>query len=188
MFLFLSSFSPFSYITLTLVLTWLTETPFSCFPADRQINKPQDEEPSSVSGTLCCGLPLRLLWLSWKHRIPWRFVCGPTSSQCIHPATEGQRTQPTQRKRLQLLLWKEDKVSSGETGGDLWGLLSLPLLCLSQRLPAGLPEILCIPKSTPETSCSSSILKLKVSVCLMQKWSFSSGYECALLHSTYPFI
>lgn len=32
------------------------------FPAGRQINKPQDEEPSSSSGTLCCSLSLRLLW------------------------------------------------------------------------------------------------------------------------------
>lgn len=32
------------------------------FPAGRQINKPQDEEPSSSSGTRCCSLSLRLLW------------------------------------------------------------------------------------------------------------------------------
>lgn len=156
MFHFLSSFSLFSYLTPTLVLTWLTETPFSCFPADRQINKPQDEEPSSVSGTLCCGLPLRLLWLSWKHRIHWRFVYGPGVCQLIHHATEDSPIQPKQRKQLQLSqLCEEGKVSSGETSRDLWGLRSLPLLCLSPRPPVCLLEILWVPKSTPETSCGS---------------------------------
>lgn len=72
----LSSFSLFSYLTHTLVLAWLTETPFYCFPADRQINTLQDEKPPSVSGTLCCGLPLRLLW----------YTSFPSSSLCYHSA------------------------------------------------------------------------------------------------------
>lgn len=80
---------------------------------------------------------------------------------------------------------QEDKVSSGEACRDLWGLLFLPLICPSPRLPTGLPEILWVPESTPETSCDSSILKHKVSVCQMPKLSFLSGYEYALLNSTY---
>lgn len=54
------------------MLIWFTETPLSSLPARRQINKPQDEEPSSVSGTLCCGRSLRLLW----------YRSSPTPSLC----------------------------------------------------------------------------------------------------------
>lgn len=60
-----------------------------------------------------------------------------------------------------LPLVQEDKVSSGEACRDLRGLLSLPLLRLSPRLSAGLPEILWLPKSTPEASWDSSILDSK---------------------------
>lgn len=63
-------FSPFYQIvlcfsnslTLPSVLPAPTKILLSSFPARRQINKPHDEEPSSVSGTLCCSLPLCQLW------------------------------------------------------------------------------------------------------------------------------
>lgn len=74
-----------------------------------------------------------------------------------------------------LPLVQEEKVSSGEASGDLWGLLSVSQLRLSPRHPAGLPEILWLPRSTPETGCDSPVLNRKWSVSQMQNHHYCLG-------------